>query len=113
MMVRVVVDIPDSAKRFLPPTEQLPHDLLEAYAVERYRSGTLTQKQVGLLLGLDRWSTEDLLRRHEVLKTPSLEDLESVTGARRRGDIRPERAHRHTHLPSPSSPGAHVPETGH
>ena len=40
---------------------------LEALAIDGYRRGSLTQHQVGQLLGLSRIETEDLLARHVAL----------------------------------------------
>lgn len=48
--------------------------LLEAYAAARYRDESLTQRQVGLLLGLDRWATEAFLRRAKAIHQLSLAD---------------------------------------
>ena len=81
--MKVVVEIPEQAKAALPPAERLPRDLLEGYAVEQYRKGSLTQRQVGLLLDLDRWSTEDLLQRHDALRPLSLADYEIERASRR------------------------------
>ncbi len=44
-------------------------------AVEGYRTGRLTQRQVGMLLGLDYWQTETFLNEHAVLLNYSAEDL--------------------------------------
>ncbi len=40
--------------------------LLEDAAIEGYRGGRLSQRQVGSLLGLDYWQTEAFLRDHAV-----------------------------------------------
>jgi hypothetical protein len=61
--MKVVVEIPECALVAWPPADVLARELLEAYAIHRYRQGSLTQKQVGALPGLDRWSTEALLQR--------------------------------------------------
>lgn len=82
--MKVVVEIPEAAQGALPPTATLSRDLLEAYVIDRYRKGTMTQRQVGLALELDRWTTEDLLRQHDVLKALTLEDLEFERSLRRR-----------------------------
>ena len=82
-MMKVVVEIPEQVRGGMPSPELLSHDLLESYVIDRYRKGTMTQKQVGLALELDRWSTEELLRRHDVLKTIDLKDLEFERSLRR------------------------------
>jgi hypothetical protein len=82
--MKVVVEIPEAAQGALPPMATLSRDLLEAYVIDRYRKGTMTQRQVGLILGLDRGSTEEFLRQHDVLKALTLEDLEFERSLRRR-----------------------------
>jgi hypothetical protein len=72
--MKVVVEIPETFQLALPPADSLARDLLEAYAAERYREESLTQKQVGLLLGLDRWATEAFLRRAKAIHQLSLAD---------------------------------------
>jgi hypothetical protein len=52
--MKVMVEIPEAARVALPSAEVLARDLLEAYAITRYRQGTMTQKQVGNVLDLDR-----------------------------------------------------------
>jgi hypothetical protein len=84
-MMKVVVEIPEAAQVALPPTATLSRDLLEAYAVENYRKRSLTQKQVGLLLGLDRWSTEEFLDRHQARHSLSLADYEFERATRDKG----------------------------
>lgn len=66
MTLQLTLDIPDEVAETLPNSD-LPLRLLEAFAVEGYRSGTLSVKQVRLLLGHDsRWETEDFLAAHGV-----------------------------------------------
>jgi hypothetical protein len=74
--MKVMVEIPESAQVALPPADALARDLLEAYAIGRYRQGSLTQKQVGTVLGLDRWSTEALLQRAQAIPALNLADYE-------------------------------------
>ena len=69
--------------RSRPTADALARDLLEAYAVGRYRQGSLTQKQVGTVLGLDRWSAEELLRRADAIPPLSLADYEFERGVSR------------------------------
>ena len=72
--MKVVIEIPESIQMALPPADSLARDLLEAYAAARYQDESLTQRQVGLLLGLDRWATEAFLRRVEAIPQLSLAD---------------------------------------
>jgi predicted HTH domain antitoxin len=66
--MEITIHIPDALAHSL---EQGGGDLsrrtLEALAIDGYRQGSLTQLQVGQLLGLSRIETEDLLTRHVAL----------------------------------------------
>ena len=65
MSVRVILDIPDEiAAQILARGQELSNAAMEALALESYRLRTLTQLQVGQLLGLSRIETEDFLARH-------------------------------------------------
>jgi hypothetical protein len=59
--MQVTVDIPDELANQLPSGKAMSRELLEAYAAEAYRTERLSRRQVGLLLGLDRWKTEKFL----------------------------------------------------
>lgn len=55
----------------------LSRAVLEAVAVEAYRSGAITPAQVQQMLGLpSRWATESLLRRAEAYHDCTMDDLE-------------------------------------
>jgi predicted HTH domain antitoxin len=64
-MMTVAVDIPDDLERRLRAGwPDVPRKVLEAVAVEAYRSGALTGAEVQRLLGLDtRWDLEEFLKR--------------------------------------------------
>jgi predicted HTH domain antitoxin len=66
--MEITIHIPDDLAHSL---EQASSDLsrrtLEVVAIDGYRRGSLTQLQVGQLLGLSRIETEDLLARHVAL----------------------------------------------
>ena len=79
--MKVVVDIPEEAQAALPPSAGLSRELLEAYVVEQYRKGTMTQRQVGIALTLDRWSSE----RYDALKGLTLADYELERASRGAG----------------------------
>jgi hypothetical protein len=49
---------------------------LEAFAAESYRSHKLSRHQVGQLLGLDYWQTDECLTRQEAKRPYTLADLE-------------------------------------
>jgi hypothetical protein len=61
--MRVTVEIPDEMAAQLPSDKTLARELIEAYAAVAYLSDRLSRRQVGLLLGLDRWQTEEFLVR--------------------------------------------------
>ena len=51
--------------------------MLEAVAIESYRSGTITPAQVQQMLGLrSRWETESFLHRAKALNDYTMDDLE-------------------------------------
>lgn len=66
--MEVTIHIPDDLARSLGQAGgDLSRRTLEALAIDGYRQGSLTQLQVGQLLGLSRIETEDLLARHVAL----------------------------------------------
>ncbi|WP_395715444.1 UPF0175 family protein [Prosthecobacter sp.] len=50
--------------------------VLEALALEGYRSGDLSRGQVGEMLGMDYWDTEAFLKQHGAGYGLSADDLE-------------------------------------
>ncbi|MBI4579328.1 MAG: UPF0175 family protein [Planctomycetes bacterium] len=60
-------------------TRDIPGDLddqaKEALAVELYRQRKLTQFQLSQVLGLDRFETDALLKRHEVYYDLTADDV--------------------------------------
>jgi predicted HTH domain antitoxin len=63
--MEITIQIPDDLARLLGQGGgDLSRQTLEALAIDGYRRGSLTQLQVGQLLGLSRIETEDLLARH-------------------------------------------------
>lgn len=68
--------MPDSVARQWGDTPQaIGRHLVEDAVVERYRSGRLSQRQVGEALGLDYWQTEAFLRERQVPVNYSVADL--------------------------------------
>ena len=56
--------------------KDLPRAVLEAVAIEGYREGVLSHKQVGDLLGASsRWEVENFLAEHKVPRPYAPEDL--------------------------------------
>jgi Uncharacterised protein family (UPF0175) len=76
--MEVTVHIPDEAAADLPDDNgELPRKLLEAYALEGYKSGELTAHQIKELLGFDiRLEVDGFLKAHGVPLEFTLEDLE-------------------------------------
>jgi predicted HTH domain antitoxin len=76
--VNVAIEIPDDIGRVLGgQAGDVSRAVLEAVAVEAYRSGTITPAQVQRMLGLrSRWKTESFLRRAEAYHDYTMDDLE-------------------------------------
>jgi predicted HTH domain antitoxin len=77
-VVNVAIEIPDDIARVLAgQAGDLSKAVLEAVAVEAYRSGAITPAQVQQMLGLrSRWETESFLRRTEAYHDYTMDDLE-------------------------------------
>jgi predicted HTH domain antitoxin len=76
--VNVAIEIPDDIGRVLAAQAGgVSRAVLEAVAVEAYRSGAITPAQVRQMLGLhSRWETESFLRRAEAYHDYTMDDLE-------------------------------------
>jgi hypothetical protein len=60
--------------------KDLPRAVLEAVAIEGYREGVLSHKQVGDLLGASsRWEVENFLAEHK----PNVHPIQNFTGTDR------------------------------
>jgi predicted HTH domain antitoxin len=81
--VNVAIEIPDEIGRALSAHgEDVSRTVLEAVAVEAYRSGTITPAQVQQMLGLhSRWETESFLRRADAYHDYTMDDLERDVAA--------------------------------
>ena len=77
-IVNVAIEISDDIGQMLAAQAGgASRAVLEAVAVEAYRSGTITPAQVQQMLGLrSRWETESFLRRAEAYHDYTMEDLE-------------------------------------
>jgi predicted HTH domain antitoxin len=74
----VVVSMPDPVARQWGDTPQdIGRHVVEDAVVERYRTGRLSQRQVGEALGLDYWQTEAFLQERGVYPNYSTEDLDA------------------------------------
>jgi len=75
--MEVTINLPeDVAQSFLKNGESIEREVLEATALEGYREGKLSHAQVGRMLGLSRFETDDFLKAHNVPPDYTIEDLE-------------------------------------
>jgi predicted HTH domain antitoxin len=80
--VELVVNMPDPVARQWGDTPQaIARHVIEDAVIERYRSGGLSQRQVGEALRLDYWQTEAFLRDRGVPVNYSVADLEADEAA--------------------------------
>jgi predicted HTH domain antitoxin len=74
--MQVTVEMPDQiARQWGETPDAVGRHVLEDAAVEGYRAGRLSQRQVGAMLGLDYWQTENFLTRRGVPLNYSAADL--------------------------------------
>ena len=74
--MQVTVEMPDQVARQWGETpDMVGRHVMEDAAVEGYRAGRLTQRQVGAMLGLDYWQTEAFLNQRLVPLNYSAADL--------------------------------------
>ena len=75
--MEIKIELPDPiAKQLVGPEDDIPRRVLEAVALEGYRSGRLSRGEVRELLGLTYWETEEFLAKHGAYRHYSLADLE-------------------------------------
>lgn len=76
--MNVAIDIPDDIGQALAAQAGgISQAVLEAVAIEAYRSGAITPAQVQQMLGLcSRWDTESFLRRADAFHDYTTDDLE-------------------------------------
>ena len=74
--MQVTVQLPDEIAAQIGVPADLPRQLLEAFAVEGYRTQKLSRRQVRELLDVDYWQTKDFLDRHQAKRACTLADLE-------------------------------------
>ena len=77
-MVEITIKLPDVlAREFGATPEARSQRLTEDAAIQEYRAGRLSQRQVGEMLGLDYWQTESFLAKQNVALNYSLGDLQA------------------------------------
>jgi len=75
--VELTIEIPDTIAEQIERTSgSISRELLEAFAIEGYRTEKLSRGQVAELLGLSFWQTEEFLRSHDALLHYDLNDLD-------------------------------------
>jgi predicted HTH domain antitoxin len=78
VVMQVTVEMPDQVARQWGKTPKaVGRRILEDAAVEGYRAGRLSQRQVGAMLGFDYWQTETFLTERGVPLNYSSVDLAS------------------------------------
>jgi predicted HTH domain antitoxin len=81
--VHIAIDIPDDIGNILAAQAGgISRAVLEAVAIEAYRSGSITTLQVQQMLGLhSRWQTDAFLQRSEAFHDYMMDDLEKDIAA--------------------------------
>ena len=76
--MQFTVKLPDQVARQWGETpDAVGLHVVQDAAIEGYRSGRLSQRQVGEMLGLDYWQTESFLKERGVPLNYSAADLEA------------------------------------
>jgi predicted HTH domain antitoxin len=76
--MEIKVELPDQvARQWGDSPDTVGRSVLEDAAIERYREGRLSHRQIGDLLGLDYWQTESLLQQRGVPLNYSPADLDA------------------------------------
>jgi predicted HTH domain antitoxin len=74
--MQVTVELPDQVARQWGETpDAVGRHVMEDAAIEGYRAGRLSQRQMGAMLGLDYWQTEAFLHERGVPLNYSAADL--------------------------------------
>ena len=76
--MQVTVELPDEiARQWGGTPDAVGRHVLEDAAIEGYREGRLSHRQVGDLLGLDYWQAETFLKQRGVPLNYSATDLDA------------------------------------
>ena len=80
--MQVTVELPDQVARQWGETpDAVGRHVLEDVAIEGYRTGRLSHRQFGQMLGLDYWQTEAFLKERGVPLNYTAADLEADNAA--------------------------------
>lgn len=83
--MEVTLELPDNiARQIASVSGDIPRRILEAVAIDGYRSEQLSRGQISELLGLNFWETEAFLKQHGVELQYSKEDLDQDAQANQR-----------------------------
>ena len=75
-IMQITVEMPDEiARQWGETPKAVGRRVMEDAAIEGYRAGRLSQRQVGEMLGLDYWQTETFLSARSVPLNYSAADL--------------------------------------
>lgn len=76
--MQVKVEMPDEiARQWGETPDAVGRRVMEDAAIEGYRAGRLSHRQVGQVLGLDYWQTEAFLKERGVPVNYSAADLDA------------------------------------
>ena len=82
LRVTLSLELPDSIARLLHlDGPECQRRALEMVALEGYRSGDISRRQVGELLGLDFFATEQFLKEHHAIIELSMEEFRESSEA--------------------------------
>jgi predicted HTH domain antitoxin len=77
-MVEITVKLPENVARSLGDNpDAMAKALLENAAIEGYRAGRFSHRQVGEMLGLDYWQTDSFLAENGVPLNYTSADLDA------------------------------------
>lgn len=75
--MQVTIEIPDNvAAQLKQQSGSISREMLEAFAVEGYRTEKLSRGQVSELLGLNFWETEEFLKQRAAYLHNDLNDMQ-------------------------------------
>jgi predicted HTH domain antitoxin len=79
MSLNLVLDLPaELESRLRSESSCLEAEAKQAFALEMFRRGRLSHYELSHVLGLDRFETDALLKRHHVYEgSPTMADLEA------------------------------------
>ena len=78
MAATIEVSVPDALVEALgAEPQELPRQTLEALIVQAYRKGQITHAQVGELLKLDRFQTDEFLKQAQAFRASESEEFAS------------------------------------